>query len=95
LGIAHWVLPAGVPALRGAARVFPTQIQFQLTGAAGLNYTIQASLGLQGTNDLQGHYVVTDWFKVQVTNAPADSFLIVDPKATNTLRRFYRAVVGP
>ena len=36
----------------------------------------------------------TNWFSLFVTNAPAASFLVIDPLTTNS-SAFYRALVGP
>jgi len=72
------------PALGQPAKSSPTQFRFQLTGIAGQNYTIQRSTNLSSTN----------WSVLFVTNAPAASFFVIDPTATNG-RTFYRALFGP
>jgi hypothetical protein len=36
----------------------------------------------------------TNWLPLFITNAPANSFMVIDPAATNP-QRFYRALVGP
>ena len=56
----------------------------QLDGVAGQNYTLQMSTNLASTN----------WISILVTNAPAGSFFITDPNATN-IGRYYRILVGP
>ncbi len=63
--------------VRSSASTF----QFRLTGMAGQNYTIQATTNMSAS---------PGWFTVFVTNAPANSFIVVDPGATNS-RRYYRA----
>jgi hypothetical protein len=67
-----------------AAAGFNTGNQFQLllSGLAGQNYTVQFSTTL------------TNWSTLLVTNAPANSFTVVDPNAPGT-KGFYRVLVGP
>ncbi len=61
------------------------QFQMRLTGGSNQNYTIQVSTNLSSTN----------WTTLFITNnAVTNSFIVVDPNATNK-QRFYRAVVGP
>jgi hypothetical protein len=61
------------------------QFQMRLTGAANQNYTIQVSTNLSSAN----------WTTLFITNnAVTNSFIVVDPTATNK-QRFYRAVIGP
>jgi hypothetical protein len=61
------------------------QFQMRLTGGSNQNYTIQVSTNLSSPN----------WTTLFITNnAVTNSFIIVDPSATNK-QRFYRAVVGP
>ena len=62
----------------------PTQFRFLLTGIQGQNYTIQKSTNLSLPN----------WSFLFVTNAPATSFFVIDPTATNS-RAFYCALFGP
>jgi hypothetical protein len=62
-----------------------TQFQFRLNGAANQNYTIQVTTNLSSAN----------WTTLFITNNSAtNSFLIVDPNATNG-QRFYRTLIGP
>ncbi|MGA2028516.1 MAG: carboxypeptidase regulatory-like domain-containing protein [Verrucomicrobiota bacterium] len=69
----------------GLASWLTNQFQMRLTGGSNQNYTIQVSTNLSSTN----------WTTLFVTNnAVTNSFIIVDPSATNK-QRFYRAVVGP
>jgi hypothetical protein len=65
-------------------RVSPTQFRFVLTGLPGQCYTILKSTNLSSAN----------WSVLLVTNAPAESFTVLDPWATNR-SAFYRAVTGP
>jgi hypothetical protein len=61
------------------------QFQMRLTGASNQNYTIQASTNLGSTN----------WISLFITNNTAtNSFMVVDPNATNR-QRFYRTLIGP
>jgi hypothetical protein len=61
------------------------QFQMRLTGGSNQNYTIQVSTNLSSPN----------WTTLFITNnAATNSFIVVDPNATNK-QRFYRAVVGP
>jgi hypothetical protein len=54
-----------------------------LTGASNQNYTVQGSTNLK------------NWISVLVTNnKTANSFIVADPKATNS-QRVYRVLVGP
>lgn len=73
------------PRLSAPARFSSGQFQFLLTGGASQNYTLQMSTNLSGAT----------WVTLYVTNNPAtNSFLLVDPNATNK-QRFYRILVGP
>jgi Carboxypeptidase regulatory-like domain len=73
------------PSLGSAAKSSGTHFQFLLNAASNQNYTIQVSTDLSSTN----------WTTLVVTNnTTANSYLIVDPNATNK-QRFYRAVIGP
>ena len=61
------------------------RFQMRLTGLAGLNYSVQISTNLQPSS----------WSLLYVTNnATTNSFLVVDPQATNK-QRSYRILVGP
>ena len=54
-----------------------------ITGAAGQNYSVQASTNL------------SNWTLLYVTNnAQTNSFLLTDPLATNQ-QRSYRILIGP
>ena len=70
------------PTLSQPVKLSGTQFGFQLSGIAGQNYTIQYSTTL------------TNWNTLYMTNAPANSFLLIDFTATNA-QRFYRVLVGP
>jgi hypothetical protein len=70
------------PLLSEPAKLSDTQFSFHLSGIAGQNYTVQYSTTL------------TDWNTLYVTNAPVNSFLLIDFTATNA-QRFYRVLVGP
>lgn len=72
------------PSLRAAAKISATQFQFLLAGAAGQNYTLQMATNLSATN----------WNSLYTTNSATNSFLLVDPNATNQ-QRFYRILIGP
>jgi hypothetical protein len=76
------VAPSAAPVLSQPAKLSGTQFGFQLSGIAGQNYTVQYSTTL------------TNWNTLYVTNAPANSFLLIDFTATNA-QRFYRVLVGP
>jgi hypothetical protein len=61
------------------------QFQMRLTGAANQGYTIQMSTNLGSTN----------WISLFITNnATTNSFMVIDPNATNK-QRFYRTLIGP
>jgi hypothetical protein len=72
------------PSLRAAAKISATQFQFLLAGAAGQNYTLQMATNLSATN----------WTSLYTTNSATNSFMVVDPNATNQ-QRFYRILIGP
>lgn len=72
------------PLLNSAGFQAGQKFQFQISGVAGQNYTLQMSTNLSSTN----------WMSILVTNAPADTFNITDPNATNA-GRFYRIKIGP
>jgi hypothetical protein len=59
------------------------QFEFQVTGAIGWNYTVQASTNL------------TAWTNVLTTNPAALPFNWMDAGATNLPRRFYRVLLTP
>lgn len=61
------------------------QFEMLLTGGSNQNYTVQTATNLISPN----------WISLFTTNnATANSFLIVDPHATNATR-FYRILIGP
>ena len=72
------------PKLDQGARLSASQFHFQLTGATGQNYTVQACTNLASTN----------WFTLMTTNLSASPVFIQDNQATNK-QRFYRVKVGP
>ncbi|MGA2864113.1 MAG: Ig domain-containing protein [Verrucomicrobiota bacterium] len=72
------------PTLSLPARPLARQFQFQVNGVAGQTCTIQVSTNLSSPN----------WLTLLVTNAPVNSFLVLDPAATNR-QRFYRVKLGP
>jgi hypothetical protein len=85
VGVQTWfplVTASTPPMLSQPTKLSGTQFGFQLSGVAGQNYTVQYSTTL------------TDWNTLYVTNAPADSFLLIDFTATNA-QRFYRVLIGP
>jgi hypothetical protein len=77
--------PSIQPPTIGPPSKFGSQFQFNVTGTAGQNYTIQVSTNLHSTN----------WSTILVTNSPSmNSFFVTDTNATNPAR-FYRVLVGP
>lgn len=61
------------------------RFQIRLTGGSNQNYTVQMSTDLSAPN----------WMTLFITNnALTNSFMVVDPNATNK-QRFYRIGVGP
>jgi hypothetical protein len=61
------------------------QFHLLFTGAANQNYTFQMSTNL----------ALNNWVTLYVTNNPVtNTFLLIDPNATNK-QRFYRILVGP
>jgi hypothetical protein len=79
------VYPANLPLLGQPGKIPPQQINFNLYGASGFNYTVQASTNLATTN----------WSTLTiVSNFPGSPYLIQDTQATNAAR-FYRAFKGP
>lgn len=81
------IVPPGVvqpvqPTLASPIRLSNTAFQFTVIGTAGQSYTIQYSTTL------------TTWDPILTTNAPSDSFEVVDPNATNSFA-FYRVYVNP
>ncbi len=54
--------------------------QLQLSGPAGKSFVFQASTNL------------TNWISLSTNYSPSNTFLFVDPGATNFPKRFYRAV---
>ena len=87
VGVQTWfplAMASASPELSQPAKTSSTQFRFLLSGLAGQNYTIQMSTNLNSTN----------WLSLFITNAPANSFIVIDPVATNP-QRFYRALFGP
>ncbi len=79
------VYPANLPQFGQPAHVSGSQFNFNLYGANGNNYTVQASTNLATAN----------WFTLTiVSNLPNSPFLVQDHQATNAVR-FYRAFQGP
>ena len=75
--------PPGVAALN----LIGTQLQLQITGDTGPDYTVQASTNLAA--NLGG------WTNLYTTNSPATPFLWLDPNAGSYTSRFYRVLLGP
>jgi hypothetical protein len=73
-----------VATLGTPVRISNNQFQMLLSGMAGGNYVIVESTNVASTN----------WSTVISTNAPCNSFYVVDSQATNSAR-FYRAIVVP
>jgi hypothetical protein len=67
----------------GSPLVTNGQLQFQLTGATGVTYTVQASTNLVA------------WTNLFATNPAAMPFTWSDIGKTNFPRRFYRVLLGP
>jgi hypothetical protein len=82
--ISFTILRTNLTTLSSPARISGTQFQMLLSGMANGNYIIVESGNVAGTN----------WSTVLSTNAPCNSFYVVDSQATNSLR-FYRAIVVP
>jgi hypothetical protein len=79
------VYPANLPLLGQPGKIPPQQVNFNLYGASGYNYTVQANTNLATTN----------WSTLTiVSNFPGSPYLIQDTHATNAAR-FYRAFQGP
>ena len=80
------ILPLPSPPQVSKATYFANgRFQLLLNGLAGQNYTLQMSTNLSSTN----------WLSLYVTNnSTTNSFLVVDPNATNK-QRFYRIWMGP
>ena len=77
--------PTNLTLLSQPEIISASQFGFNLNGASGNNYTVQASTNLATTN----------WFTVTVvSNLVGNSFFIEDNQATNA-QRFYRVMNGP
>jgi hypothetical protein len=74
--------PPSPPQL-SAALMSGGAFQFQITGPANLNYTVQASTNL------------VTWTNLFTTNPAALPFIWSDIVQTNFPRRFYRVVISP
>jgi hypothetical protein len=61
-------------------------LHFQIAGATGYNYTVQASTNLANP---------AGWTNLLVTNSPTLPFNWTDTNASNFLKRFYRVLLGP
>lgn len=70
------------PVITAWGKPSPTQFQIRVSGAAGQNYTLQASTNL------------LNWNSVRTTNAPTDAFTFVFNSGTRP-QSFYRVMVGP
>ncbi len=73
------VYPAGTPRLSQPARISPTQFGFDVIGSVNVNYSVQVSTNLAGTN----------WANLVTFQLSSNNFPIVDNQATNS-PRFYR-----
>ncbi len=73
---------ATAPALSAPMYLGNNGFQFQVSGAPGVNYVVQASTNL----------VTTNWVSLSTNVAP---FTFVDSSASNYVQRFYRAVYLP
>jgi PKD repeat protein len=71
------------PPQLGSLLMASNRFQFQITGATGVTYTVQASTNL------------TTWTNVFTTNPAALPFIWSDFGMTNFPRRFYRVLLGP
>jgi hypothetical protein len=78
-GFAHWSVPGTRPRLSSLVRLSSSQVQFNVIGWTGLNYTIQYSTTL------------TNWSSLLTTNASTNTFRVTDTSATNVFRS-YRAL---
>lgn len=67
--------------LRLAARITPEGCLIHLTGGAGTNYSLEASTNLR------------DWNSITNLVAPAGDTSFLDSSATNSMNRFYRALL--
>lgn len=82
--ISFTIIRTNTTSLSNPALISGTQFTMLLSGMALGNYIIVESSNLAGTN----------WSTVLSTNAPCNSFYVVDSQATNS-PRFYRAIVAP
>jgi hypothetical protein len=76
--------PANEPVLGQPFYVTPARFGFELYGASGNNYTIQASTNLESAN----------WFTLTVVSNLVNPYFFEDFQATNSAR-FYRVFLGP
>jgi beta-glucanase (GH16 family) len=67
----------------GSPLVTDNQFQFQISGASGVTYTVQASTNLVA------------WANLFSTNASVTPFIWTDSAATNFPQQFYRVLLGP
>ncbi len=78
-------VPPALPVLSLPLKTSASRFQFLINGVSNQNYTIQMSTNLVSTN----------WTSLFITNnAQSNSFLVVDPNATNR-QRYYRVLIGP
>jgi len=74
------VLPSVTPVLAGNS-----QLQLQVNGQAGPDYSVQASTNLNGTN----------WLTIFSTNSPPSPFTWTDTNTAANPMLFYRLQLGP
>ncbi|MGD0261919.1 MAG: hypothetical protein ABSD29_19290 [Verrucomicrobiota bacterium] len=77
-------LASATPVVGQPARLSSNLFQFQLSGMADQNYTVQVSTNLGSTN----------WHTLLITNLSGSPVFIQDNRATN-IQRFYRVMLGP
>ncbi|MBI3880593.1 MAG: sulfatase-like hydrolase/transferase, partial [Verrucomicrobia bacterium] len=77
------VLPFSNPPGVATLNFSGNQLQLQITGDAGPDYTVQASSNLAG------------WTNLFTTNSPTLPFFWLDPNAGSYTSRFYRVLLGP
>jgi len=96
----YWSSPSTVQAIIPQTELYPISslppVMFTASGSFSNGQFSMPVTGMAGGSYiLQGSTDFVHWFSISTNLAPANSFNLVDPAATNFPYRFYRAILQP